>query len=183
MHLDVDATGEQRLHELERESAVSQVQRFAAVGDHHYPVLHLELDVTVRAAGVRERDERDRVGGRDLEPVPVESRRGGPVEEFLELHEEVADQRRNRHAVDLSVSIRRSRSSRIVAANLAGRRESVDVYIVSRTASGGDSGRRHGQMDGLVQELGAAVVDRGIRCSRGARSATAGRFHARRLLH
>ena len=45
-NLDVDATGEQRFDELERERRVAQVQRLAAVGHDHQSVLHLELDVT-----------------------------------------------------------------------------------------------------------------------------------------
>ena len=44
VHLDVDAAAEQRLHELERELATApELERLAAIGHLHQPVLHLEL--------------------------------------------------------------------------------------------------------------------------------------------
>ena len=97
MHLDVDAAGEQRLHELQRERAVAQVHRLAAVRHDHGVVVDLELHVVLGAGPVGEPDERDRVGGGDLDPVAIEAGGVGVVDQLLDLHEEVADPRRQRH--------------------------------------------------------------------------------------
>jgi len=60
---------------------------------------------------VGEPNECDRVAGRDLDPIPVESRRGRLVEEFLELHQEVSDHRRNGHEPNLLREVSISRVS------------------------------------------------------------------------
>jgi hypothetical protein len=108
LHLDVDAAAEQRLDELEREAALAaEVERLAAVGDGDHPILHLELDVTIGALDVGEPYQCDRVAGGDLDPVPIEARRGRAIEQFLQLHQEVPNHRRHRHRADpIRLSIR-----------------------------------------------------------------------------
>src|SRR5437762_14284221 len=51
---------------------------------------------------MRQSNERDRVRSRDLDVLAVEARRFRPVDQLLELHEEVTNPRRERHARSLA---------------------------------------------------------------------------------
>ena len=61
MHLDVDAAGEQRLDELQRERRGRGGAAARRRTTRHLVVVDLELDVALGAGPVGQPDERDRV--------------------------------------------------------------------------------------------------------------------------